>query len=712
MAIKYQNYITGDDAGAGIIYGSGETTGFWYGQTFTVSTTHKIVYVKLKLYRLGSPGIIVCDLYNAEGTPLYPIGTPLATGSYDGDTLTASSDGEWITITFDIGVNLVASGTYALVLKSPYGYNNGGSAGVYWRKDGSSASYSGGTLISLSSSVGSWQQGATNDMMFEEWGTPIVIAEQQYVKSLVAIGNNEVWYGISKDNMAELTAAHGDIDTNKPLMAVEAFQKLYVVNETNLKVIDFVNTKLSTTDAGVNPCTKGMTLTGGSSTATLAVDYVTAVTDDAEAVIYGFLTSTKSFTTSETVTGTNSDGDSVSFVLDSNSIPPTVPHWYNWTVFGNDTSTYGTMPTSSSLVALYRGRLVLNDNNRPHAWYMFKIGDPGKIIYDFANDEQLSAVTFANSRVGVVGDILTDFISISDDLFVFGCQNSIWVLVGDPLAEGQLTQLTADTGIWGSRAWCVDDKNNLYFLGNNGVYRCSINIGLSKPENISKFNLPTLMADLSLDKSLHRVVLAFDPVKNGIIITRTLLSDGTNTGYWLSLTTSGFFPETYPSSCGIFSTHFYPATDGTYKKFLVGCNDGYIREFANDVKNDITTSGTAAISSYCLLLQKLGRDDNHNGMLREVTGITGGGASGGDFSDTDTLSYAFHVANDAETVIENVIDGATAFTTGTWSGPGKQNKIRPRARGVWCGINLSNTTAAETWAINSVTGEVIPKGRA
>lgn len=539
--------------------------------------------------------------------------------------------------------------------------------------------------------------------------SPLTITEGRYKKTLVAIGNKEVWYGSSVGQMVEFVAANDDFSTSKALTAIEAYGKIFIANETNLKVFDFVNTKINTTDAGVNPCTRSMVLTGGTSAAVMVVDYVDGVTDNSAANVYGKRTSVQTFSSGETVTGTNSDNNAVSFATSAAEVAS--PHWYNWTVFGNDTTTYGTMPTSSSLVSLYRGRLVLNDDDNPHAWYMFAVGNPFKILYDFTNDEQLSAVTYANGRVGLVGDILTTYIAISDDLFIFGCQNSIWVLVGDPLAEGQLTQLTADTGIWGSRAWCVDGQSNLYFFGNDGVYQCSISNGLTKPKNISKLKLPTLVADLDLDKSLHRVVLAFDPVNNGVVITRTLLSDGTNTGYWLSLTTGGFFPESFPASCGIFSAHYFPATDETYKNFLVGCADGYIREFDNSTKNDDTTSSIAAISSYCLLLQKLGIDDNHKGMLREITGITGGGAAGGDFSDTDSVAYSLFSADDAETLIEDVIDGATAFSTGTWSGTGKQDRIRPRLGGVWAGIQLANSTASETWAINSVSGEVIPKGK-
>jgi len=112
------------------------------------------------------------------------------------------------------------------------------------------------------------------------------------------------------------------------------------------------------------------------------------------------------------------------------------------------------------------------------------------------------------------------------------------------------------------------------------------------------------------------------------------------------------------------------------------------------------------------LMQKLGVDDDSKGGLQSITAITGGGASSGDFSDTDSIAYSLYKADDAETLIEDVIDGATAFTTGTWSGPGKQNKIRPRLGGVWGGIKLTNDTASESWAINSITGNVIPKGGA
>jgi len=135
-----------------------------------------------------------------------------------------------------------------------------------------------------------------------------------------------------------------------------------------------------------NPCHKGNILTGSTSNATMIVDYVDAVTDDAAMNVYGYKTSTATFVDGETVTGTNDNGDPISFVLNSDEAEG--PHWYDWTVFGNDATNYGNMPSRATLVCLYRGRLVLaGDNNNPHQWWMSKVGDPWNFKYD-SNETQ------------------------------------------------------------------------------------------------------------------------------------------------------------------------------------------------------------------------------------------------------------------------------------------------------------------------------------
>lgn len=682
----------------------------WSGQTFTPTTTHKCSIVLAILYRFGSPASVTCQIRTTDGDGK-PTTAVLGTATNsNAANLPLASQAIYTPFYFSSGVQLTANTKYAIVFSCSSG---DGSNYVLAGLDISSPAYTGGSECFSTNSGNTWSLTTARDYTgFIEGTGPVSYspALKTYSRQLVAIGTDEIWYEPSAGTIAELSTANGTINTGLPLEATEAFQKLFIVNGSNKKVLDFSNTKIATADLVGSPNEypeRGITLAGGTSGAQMIVDYIDA--EDSATNVYGYRTTTGTFISGETVTGTNSDAGTVSFVLSAAETAP--PHWYNWTVYGNDTTNYGTMPSTPTLVCLYRGRIILaGDSTLPHAWWMTKVGDPFKVKYDFTNDGSLSAVTHTNTTVGKIGDIVSALIPYKDDLLIFGCVNSLWLLVGDPMAEGQLARITDATGIWGSRAWCMDDKNNLYFFGNDGVYRMPVSETVSPPENITKLQLPTLVKDWDLDKDLHRIVVSFDPINYGILVTKTTLADGTCVGYWFDLTTQGWFPESYHSSCGIFSSYFYPATDETYKKFVIGCEDGYIREFDWSTKNDATTSSTTAIDSYLAIIKQLSDADNKNGMLQTMNIVLAGGASSGDFSDTDGLSYALYKADDAETALENIIDADTAFLSGSWTGTGEKNRINPRMRGTWAGIKLYNSTASQTFAIEKLYADIFNLG--
>lgn len=682
-----------------------DSTTDYIGQTFTASASYYVTTVKIYCAKTPSADIGTVSLGIRETSGGDPIGLDMITATVDSDDVPPTSAYDWVTFTFTTGTNLTSGSTYAIVVRA----DNAAAARQFYMVYENDNPYAGGTRKYSTTSGATWTSNATDDCLFSVWGDDTRIIEKTYSRRLISIGNNEVWYESSLGTMTELAAANGGINTLESLSAVEAFQKLFIVNKTNLKVLDYVNTKINTADAGLNPCTKGMTLVGATSGASMIVDYADGVTDDAAANVYGYRTTVATFSSGEVVSGTNGAGNAVSFTTSAVETAP--PHWYNWTVFGNDTTTYGTMPTSSTIVSLYRGRIVMNDVNRPHAWYMAKVEDPWKMLYDFTNDGNVSAVTYTNTTVGQIGDIITAIIPYKDDLLIWGCANSIWILVGDPLGSGQNARITDKTGIWGSRAWCIDNKNNLYFLGEDGIYRMPISDSYSPPENISKLKLPNIIATLDLDKNLHRVTMGFDPINYGIHICKTLLSDGTNSNYWFDLVTNGFYPESYPTSCGVFSSYYYPATDDSYKKYLVGCTDGYIREFSNTTENDATTSSTSAITSYAGIIGKMADDEDHEGIMTWINAVTSGGASAGDFSDSDSVEYSLFTGDDGETVLEDIKDGATAFTTGEWDGTGKQTKNRTRMRGSWYGLKIGNDEASETWSLNNIYCNIKKAGK-
>jgi len=549
----------------------------------------------------------------------------------------------------------------------------------------------------------------------------VTLTDKTTTKKIVAIGNNQVEYEDMAGSLTEIPGAT-DIDTTDQLVAFEAFQKVIVVNGTNLKVADFVNTKI---DLGAGnelttPPAKGDVLTQATSGASMIVDFV----DSTKRYIYGFTTTSDAFNTLNTI----SSNDGIATMSPATFTPTSVveatstPLWYDYTTypdivlsvdkFGQDagtTKSFGSLPGKAYLGCLYRGRVVLAGHpSYPHQWYMSRQADIWDWAY-LANDAQ-TPVAGNNSDAGELGDIIRALIPYKDDFLIFGCANSLWTLRGDPAAGGVLAEVDLTVGMFGVKSWCFDGDGNLYFWGNNGIY--IMGTGFSGVRCLTEGVLPNIVADEAPDPTTHRITMGYDKKRRGILICITLVSDGSNSNYYYDLRTGGFFPETYPNACGVYSIFNYNANDTGYADMLLGCTDGYIRKFLDSAKDDDSGASDTAISSYCVLpIIQMGVDGDSLGRLTSLTTTTAGGNSDGDFGDSDSVNYGLYSADAGETVLENIIDGDTARESGTITGSGKSSRIRKRIRGAFLGIKLSNESSAETWAIDKIMGDIQQRGR-
>jgi hypothetical protein len=535
----------------------------------------------------------------------------------------------------------------------------------------------------------------------------VTLTEMNTYRRLVAAGNNKISYedlNVAAGTMSELVAASGDIDTTDQLSMFEAYEKAIVVNGTNLKVIDFKNTKLTVTALTTAP-TKGSIVTQLTSGATMVVDYV----NTAKTEIYGYTTN-GTFVTTAGYTLSGGGMDPETRVPSAVAEAATTPHWYDYTVYPDGAS--GSLPDQAYLGCLYRGRVVLSGNpSYPFQWYMSRQANIFDYLYVAAADAQ-SPVAGGNSDAGEIGDIVRCLIPYRDDYLIFGCANSIWVLRGDPAAGGSLDEVDLTVGMYGAHSWCFDGDGNLFFWGTNGIYRMDRDFGAI--DNISKLSIPDIIGDEAADPTTHRITFTYDRGRYGVVINVTKLSDGSNSNYFLSLLkpTYGLFPETYPDECGVYCSVYYDTNDTSLQGILLGCKDGRIRTFVDSAKDDDIGGSDQLISSYVLYpILHMNEEEDREGKLTSLTVELGGGASGGAFGDSSGCSYDIHVADDPETLIEDVKDGATPFATGTLSGTGRKERIRTRARGAWLGIRLYNATASETFAINKVSGQVVPAGR-
>lgn len=439
------------------------------------------------------------------------------------------------------------------------------------------------------------------------------VGDTPYETRLIAIANNEIWYTNSAGTMVELAAANGDIASGVPMVIIPAFQKVYFADGSRFRVLDFINTRLTTIDiapAGKRAPLRDEILVGQTSGAEMIVDYISA--SDGFAYCFGYQTTGTDFSAGEVVQV--EAGADVQFTSVIGPFSPDPPHYYTWTVYptivdGETTYEYGTMPDNANRGCLYRGRIVLTGNtDKPNQWYMTRQGNPWDFQYT-TNDAQ-SAVAGGNAEAGECPGIVTATVPYSDDYMIMGADHEVWMMRGDPAAGGVIDNLTSEDGIFGPKSWCFDGFGNLYFAGTAGIYRVPISdrLGIGKPTNISNVRLPEMFSGIS--RSTHRVLLAYDPVREGINIFITRISNGDGNHYWYDIRTEmldqnkvgGFFPESYLAGMGPYSVCFYDADLKSKAKIALGCNDGYIRHFADDRAYDLwSTDVKAAINSYVLL---------------------------------------------------------------------------------------------------------------
>jgi len=118
------------------------------------------------------------------------------------------------------------------------------------------------------------------------------------------------------------------------------------------------------------------------------------------------------------------------------------------------------IPERCLLMTSWNGRMVLaRDPDDPHNWHMSASGDQ----YDWdTSPPTITAQTAVSGNsaegIGLVPDIINTLIPYSNDILVFGCDSSIYMLRGDPMAGGVLDRTPRDMSsslerVAGSTSW-------------------------------------------------------------------------------------------------------------------------------------------------------------------------------------------------------------------------------------------------------------------
>lgn len=527
--------------------------------------------------------------------------------------------------------------------------------------------------------------------------------------------------------MVALAASVGDIDTSDTLNVTEAYQKIFIANGSNLKVADFVNTRLTCAALALPPA-HGDILTqdqSGGDYAYMVVDFVNA----AKTAVYGYAYyggDATAFDTDNTVTSNNATA-----TMDASFTPTAVaggvpvgdaPLWYDWTVYpdielsaakwGQDagaTKSFGTMPNKAYLIATYKGRVVISGNPEdPNQWYMSRQGNPWDFAY-ISNDAG-SPVSGEDADAGKCGNVIRALISHKDDYMIFGSASDIWFLAGDPASGGSLNELSLTSGVLAANAHAWDKNDNLYIMGTTGLLM--IGSSFAPPVNLTELSYPNFIEGMNYDSSTDRILVGYDKLKHGIFISHTTLADGSSSCWWYDLRSEGLFPETYPEECGPYSMFYYDSNGATDRGLLIGSRDGYIRVHDDSAKDDDIGASDEAIASYVTWGPLVLGDGNREGMINDLSIETAGGESSGNEADSDDVTYKVFVDRSADGCTEKIIANASPTITGTVSmGRPRGGLIRRKIKNIFAGLRLGNSTASQTWGLERIIINGSKRGR-
>jgi len=476
-------------------------------------------------------------------------------------------------------------------------------------------------------------------------------------------------------------------DTNaKGYVAASEAGAIYVFPIT----YTLVTPLLFTTAKVVTGATSGKTITP-SAVSSWYIHNIDGTADKGSAGLYHFIyrTTTVEFDNSHIITGS----DSGKTITPSAVTAP--PHWLPWIPYA------GIMPDGGSNIGcVCFGRVFLNSMLSPHLWYCSRVYSP--LDWDSGQTDVAAATFSQNAKAGEVGDAIVAMISYKDHYLVWGCANEMWLLQSDPLMGGINRCISRATGIFGPNSYCWDDKNNLYFMGTDGIYVLSADsiINAAPPQNITKQHIPKLINSLGLNRRTDRVVMGYDKKRYGIKVSVTQQDGQWATNWWLDLRTGGLFPEKFASSQDAASLFYFDSYDADKRGLLIGGYDGYIRKEDEATKTD---DGDNAIEAHVAIGPFTAPEPREQVGINEISLVLG--------EESNGVTVEYYRGTSADEVVSNVLNEETAFSTKTLAGDSLQNSIIDRVSGRAVAVKIKNENAEESFSMEQINIAFSSEGR-
>lgn len=351
----------------------------------------------------------------------------------------------------------------------------------------------------------------------------------------------------------------------------------------------------------------------------------------------------------------------------------------------------GSPPLRCKLLSSWRQRLVfLRPESDPHMWHMTAAGNP------LDNDLFPPVVTPASAiagnlpeRAGLVPDIINAFVPYSDDIAIFGCDHSIYVLRGDPQSDGQFDRVSDTVGMAFGDSWAKDPAGFVYFFGaQGGVFQMAPNGAFQR---LSLYRIERQLQDVDL--STYDMRLAWNYQDEGLHVFQTKKGvDATLVAAWFwDKKNDCWSRDTWALSTVQPSCVFVHDGDAPGDRHvLIGCEDGYVRKLDREAQSD---DGQVIGSAVTLGPYQLGGEyEMRISRLAAVLAETG-----------EHVDFELSVSDNPETT-------GTVVASGSFD-PGRNPTVPCRARGSYVWVRLFNYAVESRWSLERLAAQAAPSGR-
>lgn len=360
------------------------------------------------------------------------------------------------------------------------------------------------------------------------------------------------------------------------------------------------------------------------------------------------------------------------------------------------TATAGTAPTGCGLCCIYRNRLVVAGKSGDEQNF-FASRQGTYTDWDYAETDPQAAWAGNSLKTGKLPDIITALIPISDDSLVMGGDHSITVMRGDPGYGGSIQQVSDKVGISGPEAWTTDPAGNLYFLGQDGLYRMGPAGGI---ENLSSMRLTDFFG--ALDRNEYYLQLRWDERHHGLWLFATTKNNDLSTHVFWDARNDAFFPMQFPHEFGPVSSLVWDADKSDDQTLMLGARNNLVQRQDDSATADDET----AIASHVYLGPVRPAGDWRETKYIALDATLGEVPTG--LSDSDfNLEWTANVGNTPYAALNDPAE----TRSGTFSVSGEQDPVGIRLTGQSLFVRLSNSTLDKVWSCERLNVQATPAGQ-